>query len=340
MTKFEKLFIDQSVIAAALNHLQQGELVAFPTETVYGLGADASNESALRKLYSTKGRPVNHPVIVHLARAEQMRDWAAELSDWAKILAEQFWPGPLTLIVKKAESVSPLVTGGQDTVGLRVPAHPVALALLEAFSGGIAAPSANKYGRVSSTCAQHVRDEFGDEIKCLIDGGQCSVGIESTIVDTTISFPKILRPGAVSELEIIECLKRSRLVKKIDDGYDAVLGKPVRVPGSDKIHYAPRTATYLLDRSTIRSILSNSDEEESFAVLAFAKLDMLDDTGLKTKIRKFIEASPEPKSYAHDLYNNLRMLDAARASKILVELLPESNDWLAVSDRLRRAAAN
>lgn len=334
---FTDQLIDESKIASAVDYLCSGNLVAFPTETVYGLGADASNEKALQKLYAVKGRPAAHPVIVHLFSAEQMQDWAVELSDYAKRLAQHFWPGPLTLIVKKSAHVSPLVTGGQPTIGLRVPGHPIALALLKAFAGGIAAPSANTYGRVSSTCAQHVREEFADQVSLIIDGGSCPVGIESTIVDTTALIPRILRPGIISEKEILECLGLDGLpihdhIAKADEGY-------IRVPGSDKTHYAPRTPMLLLNKNLIESTLDRAQSGVSFAILVLSKLDLDGNTKAKTLVRKTIQASQDPKLYAHDLYSNLRHLDSSKATTILVESVPQSGEWRAVSDRLNRAAS-
>src|SRR5687767_7136564 len=200
-------------IAKAIEILRAGGLVGFPTETVYGLGADASNPEAVKKIYIAKGRPRNHPLIVHLAAFDAVPGWASEVPDAAKRLAARYWPGPLTLILKRAANVSALVTGGQDTVALRVPSHPVAQALLKAFGGGIAAPSANRYGRVSATTAEHVTSEFGAEIDFVVDGGACEVGIESTIVDVSGARPALLRPGSITALEL-----------------EAVLGGPLAAP--------------------------------------------------------------------------------------------------------------
>ena len=205
--------------------------MAFPTETVYGLGADASNPAAMKKIFAAKGRPADHPVIVHIADMSDLKHWAAEVPRAAWLLAEKFWPGPLTMVLKRAPQVSDLITGGQDTVGLRVPAHPVAQHLLKAFGGGIAAPSANKFGRLSPTTAEHVREELGEAVDMVLDGGPCEVGIESTIVDLTRETPAILRPGRMSAQQIADALL-------------AQLGEPAgdrpRVPGSLASHYAPR----------------------------------------------------------------------------------------------------
>jgi len=327
--------LDQSVITAAVEYLRSGELVAFPTETVYGLGADASNEKALEKLYAVKGRPANHPVIVHLASAEQISNWCVELSDYARLLARHFWPGPLTLIVKKAKHISSLITGGQDTIALRVPAHPIALAVLKAFAGGIAAPSANKYGRLSATCSEHVYQEFGETISLIIDGGNCPIGIESTIVDVTGPLPKILRPGIILEQDILEQAglgsDTCNLNTNLDDS-----GKRIRVPGSDKSHYAPRTPMLLLDSISLQSFLAKGkSDDKSIGQLSYAAMtfNMLDQP-----VKQHIQASAEPRAYARDLYANLRKLDNCGASYILVEIPPQSAEWLAIFDRLKRAA--
>src|SRR5690349_18882777 len=197
-----------STIKEAVGILRAGGLVAFPTETVYGLGADASNPEAVKKIYAAKGRPRNHPLIVHLANAAQLRDWAADVPHAAERLAQRFWPGPLTLVVKRAAHVNELVTGGQDTIALRVPSHAIAQALLGRFGGGIAAPSANRYGRVSATTAEHVRAEFGTTVDCVLAGGECDVGIESTIVDVSGADPALLRPGSITSGDIEALLGR------------------------------------------------------------------------------------------------------------------------------------
>ncbi|MEK7737911.1 MAG: L-threonylcarbamoyladenylate synthase, partial [Pseudomonadota bacterium] len=197
-------------IAHAVTLLRAGELVAFPTETVYGLGADAANPAAVAKIFAAKGRPADHPLIVHLPSAEALDAWAREVPESARKLAAAFWPGPLTLILKRQPQVPDAVTGGQDTVGLRVPDHPLALALLKAFDGGrfrgIAAPSANRYGRISPTSAAHVRAELGAAVPLVLDGGDCQVGIESTIVDLSRGTPRLLRPGAIGAADIAHVL--------------------------------------------------------------------------------------------------------------------------------------
>ena len=312
-------------IARAAEILHAGGVVAFPTETVYGLGADASNPEAVARIYALKGRPSTHPVIVHLASAAQLDDWALDPPEAARRLARTFWPGPLTLVLKRAPHVLDAVTGGQDTVALRVPSHPVAQALLRAFGGGIAAPSANRFGRVSATSAQHVREEFGPEVACVLDGGECTVGIESTIVDLSGDKPVLLRPGGVSA-----------------EALEAVLGMALetagsaapRAPGTLKAHYAPATPLMLVEPELapelVRSLVR---QEKRVAVLSLSALRPLL-PGLA-----WFACPPEPEAYAHDLYANLRAADRSGCDVIVVERPPERPEWAAVLDRLTRAAA-
>lgn len=226
-------------IAAAAARLRAGELVALPTETVHGLGADAMNPAAVRRIFEAKGRPADHPLIVHLPDAEQMTQWARDIPREAIALAQAFWPGPLTLILKREDDVPLEVTGGQDTVGLRVPGHPLALKLLRAFGGGVAAPSANRFGRISPTTAQHVRDEFHDTLGdalTVLDGGPCEVGIESTILDLSGEAPRILRPGAISAEQIAAVIGRMPAAR----GMPALRACPVR--WRPTTHPGPRCA--------------------------------------------------------------------------------------------------
>jgi L-threonylcarbamoyladenylate synthase len=251
-------------IAQAAEVLRCGGLVAFPTETVYGLGADASNIDAVKKVYVAKGRPRNHPLIVHVARVDQVHTWAQSLSSDAERLAERYWPGPLTLIVKRAAHVNDLVTGGQDTVALRVPSHPVAHALLDAFGGGVAAPSANRYGRVSATTADHVRSEFGNTIDCVLDGGATDVGIESTIVDVSGDAPALLRPGHITARQLEETLGRTL----------AARGEASpRAPGTLAKHYAPQTPLMVMEADLVLELASSMARQgQKVAVLARSAL--------------------------------------------------------------------
>jgi L-threonylcarbamoyladenylate synthase len=305
-------------IERAVALLRAGELVAFPTETVYGLGADARNPAAVAKIYALKRRPAGHPLIVHLAAAAALPEWAATVPEAARRLAARFWPGPLTLILPRAAGVSDALTGGQDSIGLRVPAHPVARRLLEAFGGGVAAPSANRYGRVSPTSAAHVREEFGPDAPFVLDGGDCSVGLESTIV-SLVGEPLLVRPGgiAVPELEaLVGPLQR------------AAAGEGPRAPGTTRAHYAPATRLVVVAPAALATAAGPGS-----AVLA-RRPAPVDFGGVL-----WLAAADEASAYAHDLYANLRRLDRAGAQAIVVEAVPDGAAWEAVRDRLGRAAA-
>ncbi|HET7364514.1 MAG TPA: L-threonylcarbamoyladenylate synthase [Burkholderiales bacterium] len=305
-------------IAEAVRTLKAGGLVAFPTETVYGLGADASNAQAVARLYAVKRRPADHPVIVHFDGAERAFTWARDVPDAALILAKRFWPGPLTLILKRSELAKDFITGGQDNVGVRVPAHPVAHELLVAFGGGIAAPSANRFGLVSPTSAAHVRADLGADVDLVLEGGPSEVGIESTIVDLSGPRPAILRPGKITAAEIEVALGQ------------AVAEKPRDAPrhaGGLERHYAPRTPArlvpaYQLDREIARL-------KDKVAVLAFSRPD--------ERVDYWLRMPRDPQAYAHKLYAALRELDGARCEAILIEAPPPAPEWAAVLDRLRRA---
>lgn len=316
--------VKSGAIERAVQVLRAGGLVAFPTETVYGLGADASNPDALRKIYAAKERPRNHPLIVHVASLDAVTNWASDVPAAASLLAQRYWPGPLTLILKRALRVSDLVTGGQDTVALRVPSHPVAQSLLAAFGGGIAAPSANRYGRVSATTAEHVRTEFGDEIEFVIDGA-CDVGIESTIVDVSGKQPVLLRPGSITAQEI-EAVLGAALAP-------ATPGSP-RASGTHAKHYAPRTPLMLMEADLLLELAGSMTRQgDKVAVLArSARKPLLQGV-------TWIAAPHDPAGFAHDLYSNLRALDCAGCAAILVEQPPLDTAWAAIQDRLRRAAA-
>lgn len=312
-------------IAHAVAQLEAGELVAFPTETVYGLGADASNVDAVRKIYAAKGRPSNHPLIVHVADAAQLANWARDIPPFAHALAKKFWPGPLTLVLKRNPRVPDEVTGGQDTVAIRVPSHPVAQQLLRTFGGGVAAPSANKFGHVSATTAAHVREEFGDSVACVLDGGAADVGIESTIVDCSGPAPALLRPGWITPQQL-----------------EAALGAPLatadatapRVSGTLEKHYSPQTPLQLMEGDLVIELArSLTRQGKRVAVLARTALQPVMD-GLVWKA-----APSDAAAYAHDLYANLRELDHASCDAILVEQPPDTLQWYAIRDRLARAAA-
>ena len=306
--------------AAAI--LRSGGLVAFPTETVYGLGADASNPAAVARIYQVKGRPSAHPVIVHIADAAQLQKWVREIPEHAFRLAARFWPGPLTLVLRRAAWVHDGLTGGQDTIGLRVPGHPVALALLREFGGGIAAPSANRFGRISPTSAEHVLSDLNGDVDMILDGGPCEIGIESTIVDLSRGRPVVLRPGRISEDEIVQAL--------------GVASSPPdsaapRTPGALVSHYAPRRPLRLLGHGDWNA--RGQGASARCAVMSFQARPAGDASAL------WIEASRNPQRYAHDLYANLRALDSSGCKEILVEDPPATVAWAAVRDRLSRACS-
>lgn len=335
---------DSANIGKAVAILGSGGLVALPTETVYGFAVDASDRQAVAKMFAAKGRPADHPVIVHIANAEQIREWAVDIPAAAWTLAAAFWPGPMTLILKRAAHVLDAVTGGQDTVGLRVPSHPMAHAVLDAFArartgkpAGIAAPSANKFGRVSPTTAQHVRDEFGDTIDLVLDGGACEVGIESTIVDLSAGAARIMRPGFITEESVraalgaipggiapVEALP-GRLSKVSKEKNLAV----PRVSGSLDAHYSPRTRTQLAAQNDIAAVLAQQGGKR-VAVLSFSP----------TRVSNTLHwlASRQMRIYAHNLYAHLRAMDTAGCDLILIESPPQTAEWEGINDRLRRAA--
>jgi L-threonylcarbamoyladenylate synthase len=305
-------------VRRAAEILRAGGLVAFPTETVYGLGVDASNPKAVARLYAVKRRPTDHPVIVHFASASDAFRWGKDISENAQKLAARFWPGPLTLILRRSERAKDFVTGGQDNVGLRVPSHPVAHALLAAFGGGIAAPSANRFGLVSPTTAAHVREDLGNEVDLVLEGGPSEVGIESTIVDLSSGEALLLRPGAISRRELEEVLE--------------IAEKPssLRHSGGLPRHYAPRMPARLVDTFELdKQIAALKDR---VAVLAFSRPD--------ERVDYWLRMPRDPAAYAQRLYAALRELDSTGCEQILVEAPPEGAEWAAVRDRLQKACSD
>lgn len=321
--------IDRDRIAAAARLLEQGALVALPTETVYGLGADAENPAAVARIYAAKGRPQDHPVIVHLAPGADLARWATEIPPAAHQLVAAFWPGPLTLILKRAPGIPDAVSGGQDTVGLRCPAHPVAIALLQEFKGGqggVAAPSANKFGHVSPTTAQHVRDEFGADgtVAAILDGGQSAVGIESTILDLSrlaTHGPVLLRPGQISADAI------AAVIDQLPLAADAAAP---RASGTLASHYAPHTPVAMQTSAQLAATLAGAGA----AARRIALIHYSDLPATHAAVR--LPASPD--GFAFALYAALRAMDGSGAELILVEAPPDDGAWLGVNDRLRRAA--
>ena len=301
-------------VRRAAQILRAGGLVAVPTETVYGLGADALSAAAVAKLYAAKRRPADHPVIVHFASAEDAFSFTREVPPAARLLAKRYWPGPLTLILKRSSKARDFVTGGQDTVGLRVPSHPVAQALLKEFGGGIAAPSANLFGELSPTAASHVMS--GAEL--VLDGGPSEIGIESTIVDLSSSEAVLLRPGGISRDELEKTLNAK--VK------DKSVASPRHSGGLER-HYAPKTPARLVPPHALDAEIAK--HREKLAVLAFSRPD--------ERVDFWIRMPREPAAYAHRLYAALRELDSAGCETILVEAPPETAEWEAIRDRLQRA---
>jgi len=313
---------DAAAMGDAAGVLLAGGLVAFPTETVYGLGADACNAAAVARIYSVKGRPADHPLIVHVASMDGLGDWAREVPEYAISLAREFWPGPMTMVVRRSDLAADFVTGGQDTVGVRVPNHPVALGLLEAFAAaggkGVAAPSANRFGNVSPTSAQAVVSELGDYLADgdqILDGGACDVGVESTIIDCTGDAPKILRPGAVTAQMIQECtgLKVIGAVGVVDETV-------IRVSGSLDSHYAP-VATVVLDQSPTagQGFIAMADVAAGAGVVRLA-------------------APTTHAEFARVLYAALRAADEQGLATVVVQQPAGDGIAVAIRDRLKRAA--
>lgn len=326
----------QQIISAA-NLLRNGGIVVFPTETVYGLGADVSQTLAIRKIFEIKGRPTNHPLITHFAEIADLEHWADEIPAAAWLLAEHFWPGPLTLILRKSKSVPISVTGGQSTVGLRIPRHPIALALLSELGRhkALAAPSANRFGHTSPTSAKHVTDDFENEISMILDGGSCDVGLESTIVSCIDKTVTILRPGGIS-VDLIESLLKQKVLIRAHNN-------SIQTPGSLSAHYAPTTPLEI--RPSGEPLWSHAkllyQQGIRTAIMSWATLPTLP----HTKRPHDHEISPynilmpnDPVAYGKKLYATMRLLDQKGFDRILVEEPPDNLDWLAVTDRLKRAS--
>ncbi len=314
-----------NAMADAAANLLAGGLVAFPTETVYGLGADACNADAVARIYAVKGRPADHPLIVHVASMDGLGDWADDVPEYAISLARDFWPGPMTLVVMRSDLAADFVTGGQDTVGVRVPNHPVALGLLEDFAKaggkGVAAPSANRFGNVSPTTAQAVSDELRDYLAdgdLILDGGACDVGVESTIIDCTGYVPKILRPGAVT----VQMITDSTGLEVVGQSSDSAAGdsNAIRVSGSLEAHYAP-AATVVLDQSPIAG--------QGFIAMA----DVVAGEGV---VR--LAAPKTHDEFARVLYSALRAADEQRLATVVVAQPAGEGIAVAIRDRLKRAS--
>jgi L-threonylcarbamoyladenylate synthase len=331
--------VDAAAIARAARLLHEGKLVAFPTETVYGLGADADNVHAVQAVFAAKERPASHPVIVHVADLRSADAWAGALTPAARALADRFWPGPLTLVVPRGPRAHDALTGAQASVGLRCPSHPWARALLASLgretndpTRGIAAPSANRFGRISPTRADHVRADLGErpngQVDLILDGGSCMVGIESTIVDLTAQTPRLLRPGSITHEQIEQALGRAVSAAGLDDP------SAPRAPGRLAQHYAPRKPLELVEPAQLAARLQDLGAAR-IAVLAPAPPL----SAIRAAVTLWLEAPAAPELYAQRLYEFLHRMDASNATRLLVERPPHGPAWAALHDRLQRSAA-
>lgn len=327
---------DPASLAAVAQALRAGELVGLPTETVYGLGADASSDAAVAKIFAAKGRPSDHPLIVHVADAGGVDHYARDVPEFARQLMQAFWPGPLTLILPRRSEVGAAAAGGQNSIGLRCPSHPLAHALLLAARElgvyGVAAPSANKFGRVSPTTAAHVQGEFGDGL-LILDGGPCEVGIESTIIDCTRGAPVLLRPGRITR-EQVQAACGLRLL-----GKEELEAPAPRASGTLEAHYAPNAKVRLMEGKALQTALDvlGKDFDGGKAIIAVYARSILRVPSSKVLYRRMPD---DATAAAQQLFAVLRDFDARGVSLIWVEQLPQTSDWEGVRDRLQRAAAS
>jgi len=294
-------------VTRAVEILRSGGVVGLPTETVYGLGADASNPSAVERIFRIKGRPADHPLIVHVADLEHARLWSKKWTTHAQVLADAFWPGPLTLILERAPHVIDQITGGRDSVAIRCPSHTLMQRVLVALDGGVAAPSANRFGKVSPTTAQHVMDDVGLEVDYVLDGGPCDIGVESTIVDCTVDPPQVLRPGGISEAQIVDVL-----------GAVATASGPSRAPGMMLSHYAPDCRVHAVE--TLREA-----EEEREVLSGSGSVVILD-------------ATTDPDRFASSMYAQLRECDRMGVHDVIVVLPADRGIGRAIRDRIFKAS--
>jgi len=319
---------DPAAVAEAARLIRNGELIGLPTETVYGLGADASNDAAVALIFAAKGRPSNHPLIVHIAEAQQVLDYASSVPPFAARLIAVFWPGPLTLILPRKPGVATAAAGGQNSIGLRCPSHPVAQALLKACRTGVAGPSANRFGRVSPTTAAHVADELGDAL-FVLDGGPCDVGIESTIVDCTRGQPVLLRPGVLTRAELEAACGQPVLDNQ------ALTSNAPRASGTLASHYAPNAKVRLMDKTELQAALAAVEPSQRIAVYAYS-IPGIDAISAASVLYRAMPL--QASQVAHELFAVLRDFDAQGVAQIWVEALPAATEWDGVRDRLMRAA--
>ena len=321
---------DPQAVAQAARRIQAGELVGFPTETVYGLGADASSDEAVAGIFAAKGRPADHPLIVHVADALQVNDYASSVPPFAARLMQAFWPGPLTVILPRREGIALAAAGGQNSIGLRCPAHPVALAFLKACQTGVAGPSANRFGRVSPTTAQHVQQEFGDDL-LVLDGGPCEVGIESSIVDCTRGRPVLLRPGVLTREQLAAACGEPLLDK--EDSMQS--GNAPRASGTLEAHYAPNAKVRLMDAAALQTALDLLGAQAAH-IAVYARTV----PSIKFAQVLFRRMPDDAAATARQLFAVLRDFDAQGARLIWIEHPPATSEWDGVRDRLGRAAAS
>ncbi len=312
--------LKQNQIDEAVNFLKNAELIALPTETVYGLAADATNEEAVSKIFSAKGRPSDHPLIVHLDSFNKIQEWVEEIPDAAIRLAHYFWPGPLTMILQKRKNVSDLITGGLETIALRIHKHSIALRVIEKLGTAVAAPSANAYKRTSPTKPEHVLKALSGKIAAIIDDGRCRIGLESTIIDMTSAVPVILRPGAITRL-MIEPV--------ININIQEPLAHQQKVPGNMAVHYQPEKPLFLISMEEIRRRLP---QEKNVAIMHHSDI-------IETKNATYYRMSRNKSEYARNLYATLHTIDATQVNKIFVEKPPFHNEWLDITDRLHKASS-
>lgn len=320
--------VTKTTVEQAAKRISAGELVAFPTETVYGLGADASDDAAVAKIFAAKGRPADHPLIVHIASSAQVLDYASSVPSFAQALIKAFWPGPLTVILPRKPGVATAAAGGQNSIGLRCPAHPLALDFLKACNTGVAGPSANKFGRVSPTTAKHVSQEFGDDLMVL-DGGPCTVGIESCIVDCTRAQPVLLRPGVLTREQLSAAC--GQLVLSADE---AVQSSTPRAPGTLDAHYAPNATVRLMDAKAIQTALDLLGAEAAHIAVYARSI-----VRIKSSKVLYRRMPDDALATAEQLFAVLRDFDAQGVKLIWIEPVPDALEWDGVRDRLARAAS-
>ena len=322
----------QAQVTAATRILCAGGVVAFPTETVYGLGADVTNPDAISRVYKIKQRPIDHPLIVHIGAISHLEHWAQAIPASAWKLASHFWPGPLTLILQRSRHIPDSVTGGQNTVGIRIPAHPVALALLHALGPkkALAAPSANRFGRISPTTATHVQQELGSNVDMILDGGACAVGLESTIISFHDESPRILRPGGIA-LSALEAVLNGPVMLAHN-----TINPTIRTSGSLPAHYAPVTPLSVYPAAQIgQHALALAAQNLRVLVMTWSNPDKL--PPLTQSIEQY-SMPADPVAYGQQLYAKLRQFDQAAFDYLLIEAPPDHPDWLAIADRLQRAS--